>query len=603
MNETSPSLPLLVFDGDCRFCRLWVDYWRRLTGERVSYAPYQEVFQHFPQVSPAAFQAAIHLIMPDGQVLTGAHAVFRTLDHAPGQGWLLWLHQHLWGFPALSQWIYRFVAEHRSLFYYPTRFFYGQHPQPPEYRLVCSLFLRVLGIIYLIAFISFGVQINGLIGSQGILPAGDFLDKVHQSLGFDSYRLVPTLFWINSSNAALMAVVAAGGVFSTMLILGVKPRIWLAPLFILYLSLVSAGQVFMAFQWDSLLLEVGFLAIFLTLPGPAVVFLFRALVFKFMFLSGAVKLLSGDPTWRGLTALNFHFETQPLPLFTSWYLHQLPEWFQKTSVFMVLSVELVVPFLIFAPRRLRFFAAACIAGLNLVFLLSGNFNFFNLLVLGLCLFLLDDAAVRRRLPGWIRGLFARAATDERRLPLRNGALALLAALVLYVGVFQMVRTFSGSVPEPAATLMRWVGPFRVVNSYGLFANMTTSRREIRVQGSNDGQTWSDYEFKYKPGDLGRMPRWAQPHQPRLDWQMWFAALGTYQQNQWFISFAERLLQGSPDVLQLLDHNPFPEKPPRFVRAELYEYSFTDFSTKRADGAWWEAEYLGPYLPPVSLIGN
>ena len=151
--------------------------------------------------------------------------------------------------------------------------------------------------------------------------------------------------------------------------------------------------------------------------------------------------------------------------------------------------------------------------------------------------------------------------------------------------------------------MRWVGPFRVVNSYGLFANMTTSRPEIRVQGSNDGQIWSDYEFKYKPGDLGHMPRWVQPHQPRLDWQMWFAALGTYRQNPWFISFAERLLQGSPDVLQLLDHNPFPEKPPRFVRAELYEYSFTDFSAKRADGTWWESEYLGPYLPPVSLGGN
>lgn len=204
------------------------------------------------------------------------------------------------------------------------------------------------------------------------MPAGDFLERVHQALGFDSYRLVPTLFWISSSNAALMAVVAAGGVFSMLLILGFMPRFWLAPLFILYLSLVSAGQVFMAFQWDSLLLEVGFLAIFLTLPGPAVVFLFRALLFRFMFLSGAVKLLSGDTTWRGLTALNFHFETQPLPLFTSWYLHQLPEWFLKTSVVMVLCIELVVPFLIFAPRRLRFFAAACIAGLNLVIFLSGT---------------------------------------------------------------------------------------------------------------------------------------------------------------------------------------------------------------------------------------
>ena len=603
MNETSPSLPLLVFDGDCRFCRLWVDYWRRLTGERVSYAPYQEVSQRFPQISPAAFQAAVHLIMPDGQVLTGTHAVFRTLAHTAGQGWLLWLHQNLWGFPALAQWAYRFVAAHRSFFYYPTRFLYGRHLQPPEYSLVCSLFLRVLGVIYLIAFISFGVQINGLIGSEGILPAGDFLERVHQSLGFDSYRLVPTLFWISSSNAALTAVVAAGGVFSMLLILGFMQRIWLAPLFILYLSLVSAGQVFMAFQWDSLLLEVGFLAIFLSLPGPAMVFLFRALLFRLMFLGAAVKLPSGDPTWRDLTALNFHYETQPIFSWSSWYAHQLPEWLQKSSVAMTLTIELAIPFLFFAPRRLRFFAAVCIVGLNLLIFVTGNFTFFNLLAIALCLFLVDDAVLRRWLPGLIQRLLTGIPVPEMRLLLRNGALTLLVAAILFLGVFQMVGTFAGSVPGGPATVMRWVAPFRVVNSYGLFANMTTSRPEIRVQGSYDGQNWRNYEFKYKPGDLRRRPRWVEPHQPRLDWQMWFAALGDYQRNPWFINFAEGLLQGSPAVIGLLDENPFPKNPPRFVRAELYEYSFTDFSTKRVTGRWWESEYLGPYLPPVSLREN
>ena len=593
-------LPLLVFDGDCGFCRIWVHYWRRLTGDRVSYAPYQEVSQQFPQVSPAQFQYAVQLFLPDGRVLSGAHAVFRAISYAPGQGWLLWLYQNLWGFPVIAQVVYRFVSAHRAAFYYPTRLLYSKHLHPPEYRLVCSLFLRILGIIYLIAFASFGTQVIGLIGSEGILPAGDFLERVQAAIGIHGYWRAPTLFWISSSDPALMSVVAAGGVFSLSLILGFLQRVAMVVLFLLYLSLVTAGQVFMAYQWDILLLEVGFLAIFLSLPGPAVVFLFRCLLFRFMFLSGAVKLLSGDPTWRGLTALNFHYETQPLPTWTSWYMHQLPELFQKGSVAMTLAIELAIPFLIFAPRRLRLFAAACLGGLNLLVFLTGNFTFFNLLAIALCLFLLDDSIIRRWLPGRIIQLLRQRQVQERRVFLRNGALTILATFLVFVGVSQMVGTFSGSLPVTSKTLVRWVAPFHVANSYGLFANMTTSRPEIRLQGSYDGQTWRDYEFKYKPGRLSQRPRWVAPHQPRLDWQMWFAALSTYRQNPWFINFAERLLLGSEPVLTLLDNNPFPEEPPRFVRAQLYRYRFTDLTTKRTLGSWWEREYLGLYLPPASL---
>ena len=606
MRTTDPDiginhhLPLLVFDGDCGLCRIWVDYWRRLTGDRVAYAPYQEVSQQFPQVSEAEFRYAVQLFLPDGRVLSGAHAVFQAIDYGRGQGWLLWLYQNLWGFPVLAQLIYRFVSAHRSSFYYPTRLLYGQHLHPPEYRLVCRLFVRLLGIIYLIAFASIGTQVIGLIGSEGILPAGDFLERVHASIGVDGYWRAPTLFWISSSNLALMSVVAAGGVLSLSLILGFLQRVAVILLFVLYLSLVTAGQVFMAYQWDILLLEVGFLAIFLSLPGPAVVFLFRCLLFRFMFLSGAVKLLSGDATWRNFTALNFHYETQPLPTWTSWYMHQLPEWFQKGSVAMTLAIELAIPFLIFAPRRLRLFAAVCLGGLNLLVFLTGNFTFFNLLAIALCLFLLDDADIRRWLPGRIIQLLTQRQVLERSVLLRNGALTILATFLIFVGVSQMVGTFSGGLPPGSKTLVRWVAPFHVANSYGLFAVMTTTRPEIRIQGSNDGQTWKDYEFKYKPGRLLQRPRWVAPHQPRLDWQMWFAALGTYRQNPWFINFAERLLLGSEPVLKLLDNNPFPEEPPRFVRAQLYRYRFTDLTTKRTNGSWWEREYLGLYLPPASL---
>jgi hypothetical protein len=465
------------------------------------------------------------------------------------------------------------------------------------------LFLRILGIIYLIAFASIGTQVIGLIGSEGILPAGDFLERVQVAIGVDGYWRAPTLFWINSSDPALMVVVATGGVVSLSLILGFLQRAAVILLFALYLSLVTAGQVFMAFQWDILLLEVGFLATFLSLPGAAVVFLFRCLLFRFMFLSGTVKLLSGDPSWRSLTALNFHYETQPLPTWTSWYMHQLPELLQKGSVAMTLAIELAIPFLIFAPRRLRLFAAVCLGGLNLLVFLTGNFTFFNLLAIALCLFLLDDAVIRRWLPGRITQLLNKPPMQENRLLLRNGALTVLAAFLLFVGISQMVGTFSGGLPTGSKTLVRWVAPFHFANSYGLFAVMTTSRPEIRIQGSYDGQTWKDYEFKYKPGGLSQRPRWVAPHQPRLDWQMWFAALGTYRQNPWFINFAERLLLGSEPVLKLLDNNPFPDEPPRFVRAQLYQYRFTDLATKRTQGSWWEREYLGLYLPPASLKGN
>ena len=600
MTGHDSGIPLLIYDGDCRFCRIWVDYWRRLTGDMVSYAPYQQVADLFPQIPVQEFERAVQLMLPDGQVFSGADAVVRVLAVVSRHSWLLRVYLGFPGLPILCQWVYRSVVANRSLLYYPTVALYGRNPNPPEYGLVCSLFLRLLGVIYLIAFLSFGSQVHGLIGSEGVLPVSDFLTRVHNILGSDGYRMAPTVFWINSSDHALTAAVASGCVCAVLLMLGLVQRIVLVALFVLYLSLVVAGQVFMGFQWDILLVEVGFLAIFLTLPGPAVVFLFRALLFRLVFLSGTVKLLSGDTTWRGLTSLNFHYETQPLPTWTSWYMHQLPEWFQNASVAGMLYTELAVPFLIFAPRRLRFVGAACLAGLNLVIFLTGNFTFFNLLAIALCLFLLDDALIERWMPERIVRYLAPGPGLQGWPHLRNSVLALLAAFVLFLGVFQMVRTFAGGVPRGAAEVMAWTAPFRLVNPYGLFANMTTSRYEIAIQGSNDGQDWKDYRFKYKPDDPRHRPRWVAPHQPRLDWQMWFVALGRYDQSPWLGRFVVQLLRGSPPVLDLLAGNPFPDKPPRYIRADLYRYNFTDFDARNSDGTWWRREYITPYLLPTSL---
>ena len=324
-----------------------------------------------------------------------------------------------------------------------------------------------------------------------------------------------------------------------------------------------------------------------------------------MFSSGCVKLFSGDPNWRNLTALTFHYQTQPLPTWIGWYANQLPLWFQKASCVGMFAIELGAPWLIFAPRRIRFCGGAAIAFLQILILLTGNYTFFNLLTLALCLLLLDDFILVRWIP---LKLWPSSDSVTRHLPLVTRwrwfrfITVPLAVLVAILYLFQVCLTF-GARPAwfyPVAVADAWLEPFRTFSGYGLFAVMTTERREIVVEGSNDGVKWLPYEFKYKPGDVNRHPAFVAPFQPRLDWQMWFAALGDYRQNPWFVAFCLRLLQGSPDVLALLETNPFPNHPPRYLRAEFYDYRFTTLAGRRATGAWWKREPLGDYLPAISL---
>ena len=330
-----------------------------------------------------------------------------------------------------------------------------------------------------------------------------------------------------------------------------------------------------------------------------------------MFESGLVKLVSHDPTWRNLTALNFHYETQPLPTWIGWYAHQLPEQFQKASTVAMFVIELFVPFLIFAPRRIRLFAASALALLQVLIFLTGNYCFFNLLTLALCLLLLDDAALSWVLPSKLRAFVlsrVESAPKGTEVPAAErwrwpAAVTIpVACITIGLSLLQMSAMSSRQLmlPAPIIAAYQWFAPFRTFNHYGLFAVMTTSRPEIIIEGSNDGVTWAEYEFKYKPGDLKRRPRFVEPHQPRLDWQMWFAALGTYQRNPWLVNFCFRLLEGSPDVLKLLGRNPFPAAPPRYVRAQLYDYHFTDLATRRKTGDWWRRELKGEYLPVLSL---
>jgi hypothetical protein len=408
-------------------------------------------------------------------------------------------------------------------------------------------------------------------------------------------------------------------------------------LFALYLSLATAGQDFMNFQWDALLLEAGFLAIFLDV-GRVTRWLFRWLLFRLIFLSGAVKLLSGDPAWRALAALRYHYETQPLPTLPAWYMHQLPLEFHKLEAVAMFAAELAVPFLFFAPRRIRHLGALASVGLQALIFLTGNYTFFNLLTVALCLFLLDDALLGRWLPRFLvphvcatlfgadvgrsggarmgrLGLQAQLAQRPcRHNPQENRASApevshsrarivlgsLLASFVLLLSGYELAEMFFHVQSETGYAVLMRVYPFRLVNTYGLFAIMTTSRGEIVLEGSNDGVTWQEYEFKYKPGDVTQRPRWVAPHQPRLDWQMWFAALGSPRSHPWVIRSMVRLLEGRPEVLALLGKNPFPQKPPKFVRARFYEYRFTTPEEHRQTGAWWSRDLRGVYVPEIAL---
>lgn len=478
------------------------------------------------------------------------------------------------------------------------------------------LFLRLLGFVYLAAFLSLLVQIKGLIGSHGVLPLTDYLTAIQRITGSERYYLAPTLCWFNSEDSFLVALCTGGAILASLLIIGMGPVLVLSLLWAFYLSLSVAGQAFFNYQWDALLLETGFLAILFAplqlwprpgreAPPPrAILWLLRWLLFRLMFASGMVKLLSGDESWRGLTAMHYHYETQPLPAWTSWYLHQFPGWFQALSVLATFVIEILVPPLIFGPRRCRHIAFAGIVGLQLLIAATGNYGFFNLLTIVLCLPLLEDDLF----PGRLRLLFSPAAQQETHAkpwswspwligPVAGGIFLLsLLPFLRNAGLLAHGPTWLARAEQIAAS-------FRSVNSYGLFAVMTTVRNEIMVEGSDDGQTWLPYEFRWKPGDTRRRPAFVGLHMPRLDWQMWFAALGDYRQNAWFMNFLVRLLQGSREVLGLLGRNPFPDEPPHYVRAVLYSYRFTDRATRSQVGTWWRRSRLGLYCPVLSRKQN
>lgn len=464
-----------------------------------------------------------------------------------------------------------------------------------DYTISQELFLRGLALTYFIAFWSLLKQVKGLYGAKGITPISELLQGLRQKNGGKPDLRAVTFFWINSSDTCLQWVCVCGMTAALLVFLGVISSLLFFLLWAFYLSFVSIGSVFLSFQWDTLLLETGFIAIFFSIqiPSPPIyVYLLWFLLFRFLFSSGVVKLLSRCPEWRSLKAMSYHFLTQPIPNRLAYYAHQYAQSFSKLYVSGVFVFELAVPFMIFGPSNLRLYAFCLMVFFQLFIFATGNFAFFNLLTIVLCLPLLNNnhlAWLKLSQPSTLAGSvdFYLAA-----------ALTVIGGGLLFLNILQLAGLFT--YLRLSQRILWRISPLLLVNHYGLFARMTTVRNEIIIEGSMDGNQWKSYEFKWKPGDLFAPPKQVAPFHPRLDWQMWFAALDSWESNAWFCRFVALLLNGSLDVQALLKTNPFPQAPPKYIRTLLYEYHFSDLATKRTTGEWWTRKYKGNYSPIFSL---
>jgi hypothetical protein len=459
------------------------------------------------------------------------------------------------------------------------------------------IWLRCLGIIFFSVFYSLHFQIHGLIGPRGILPAGQYLDAVHRALGLKGYWYAPTLLWFNSGDAMLSAIVWIGFAASVAIIINIWPRLSIAIAAICFLSFVGAAQEFAGYQSDGMLLEAALLSIFLAprgirpklgvdqSPSRAAVFLLQWEWFRIYFESGLVKLLSGEEQWRNLTAMDKYYENGPLPSWIGWYVQQWPHSFHAFSAGLTLFVELIVVWLLFAPRKnslCRLIAFIIVTPLQIGIILTANYAFLNYLVLLLGILLLDDSILRGAVP-----------VPKSRKPSIAAAVVLTTIFLTSIASFLMPSF-------PTVTLL---DPFRVANRYGLFAVMTRNRYEIEFQGTRDGKTWIPYPFRHKPQDVRKPPGLYAPYQPRFEWNLWFASLGSIQENQWVLNAEGRLLENSAAVLKLFAANPFEGKPPIAVRAVAYQYWFTTRAERARTGAWWRRELLGAYAPAATRASD
>ena len=483
------------------------------------------------------------------------------------------------------------------------------------------LFLRALAAIYFSAFYSLVFQIRGLIGPEGILPAGEYLQAVAHSLGATrGLWYAPTLLWLSTGPHMLTALCWVGMAASLLLLVNIWPRGMLLICFVCFLSFVAAAQDFSGYQSDGMLLEAGFISLFFapsgfrprfghaSPPSRASLFLLQWEWFRIYFESGVAKIAGGDPQWRNLTAMDEYYQNGPLPTWIGWYMQHLPHWFHASTAFATLALELGLVWMLFLPRRWRILCFLIVTPWELGVILTANYTFLNYLVLALGVLLLDDRFLLRFLPDrWKKSFIPAATTAPSEMqtlevsphPFKIAKLSLTAVMpswIFYATAAEMLWMFF-QLPLPNAPVVA-LEPFRVANRYGLFGIMTRGRYEIEFQGSDDGKTWTAYPFRYKPQDPTKPPGIYAPYQPRFDWNLWFASLGTWREYPIVPRTEVRLLSNGADVLNLFAGNPFPQHRPRQVRAVMWQYWFTTMSEKRTQGLWWRRQFLGLYAPTL-----
>jgi hypothetical protein len=487
---------------------------------------------------------------------------------------------------------------------------FSTSPRGADYFLTRALVLRALGAFYFVAFLILVRQALPLIGAHGLLPLGSYLELV--SRHFEPARAawsVPTIFWLGSSDAVIEAASWLGLMLATLVVFGVANAPIFAALWVLYLSFVQGGQVFYGYGWEMLLCEAGFLAIFFapawrprllaeSEPPPLLlVVLFRWLTFRVMLGAGLIKI-RGDACWTELTCLEFHYETQPNPSPLSAYFHFAPRFTHTAGVLMNHLAELVAPFGVFGPRRVRLVAGVIIVGFQALIILSGNLSFLNWLTIAVALSCFDDRALSRLVSAArkveLAGIRAAARSMSR---LRRAVLVALGIVIGLLSLGPIVNLLS-----PRQRMNASFDPFGLVNTYGAFGSVGRVRREVVIEGTSsplpdENADWREYEFPCKPGDVRRAPCLVTPYHYRLDWQLWFAALSNFEREPWIVHLAYKLLRGDRAIAPLLARDPFPERPPRYVRALLYRYRFAPLGER---GVYWRRELDGEYLRPLSL---
>ena len=537
------------------------------------------------------------------------------------------------------------------------RWLFDGHRGPRGQMVPRWIFLRALALIYFSAFYSLLFQIKGLIGPDGILPAQDYLADIAQQLGLERYWYAPSLYWFSSSSTMMMAVTWIGLIASVIAFMNLWPRLSFFVCFVCFLSFVGVSSVFSSYQSDGMLLEAGFLALFFAPRGlwpgwgaydpPSRMswFLLQWEWFRIYFESGMVKLASGDLQWRNFTAMDEYYQNGPLPTWIGWYVEHLPHWFHAATVGGTLALELVLVFMMFFPRKVRLILFCIVTPWEVGVIFTANYAFLNYLVLSLGFLLLDDNLLLRFVPALFRPREpertaepAPAPQDDQPLSIlgvgeasvatadiedsdhiskrhsfldrlgfswwvtRLTAAAFLLTWIAYNTTAEMIGIPLRDIPLPVKPMIA-LEPFRIANQYGLFAVMTRGRYEIEFQRSSDGTNWTAYPFRNKPQELNEAPGIYAPYQPRFDWNLWFASLGGWRDNEIVPLTEERLLVGDGPVLALLRDNPYPQIPPRYVRAVIWQYWFTTMDEKRQTGNWWRREYLGLYAPELTMAAD